>query len=180
MAFQNESNFSLQKKEINTFLGDIIKHMTPDRAYEEFYPQLMSVMSKVLAHQHDFSLLFALVGLFVCLFVCLFLCFCVCLFVCLFNCLLSVCQWRVLPPTDECGIQGVGTPTRFLSTICSVGSICVSICVLISLFVCLFECLLVCLWRVLSPMSLKRFVCSAWVSFIHSRIIWYQLQMFTL
>ncbi|XP_005101203.1 VPS35 endosomal protein sorting factor-like [Aplysia californica] len=48
------------KREINTFIGDIIKHMTPDRAYEEFYPQLQSVVSKILAHQHDFSLLFSL------------------------------------------------------------------------------------------------------------------------
>ncbi|KAH9503976.1 VPS35 endosomal protein sorting factor-like [Bulinus truncatus] len=48
------------KREINTFLGDIIKHMTPDRAYEEFYPQLQSIVIKILAHQHDFSLLFAL------------------------------------------------------------------------------------------------------------------------
>ncbi|CAL1536882.1 unnamed protein product [Lymnaea stagnalis] len=48
------------KREINIFLGDIIKHMTPDRAYEDFYPQLQSVVSKVLAHQHDFSLLFSL------------------------------------------------------------------------------------------------------------------------
>ncbi|KAK0049257.1 UPF0505 protein [Biomphalaria pfeifferi] len=48
------------KREINTFLGDIIKHMTPDRAYEDFYPQLQSVVIKILAHQHDFSLLFSL------------------------------------------------------------------------------------------------------------------------
>ncbi|XP_059139678.1 VPS35 endosomal protein-sorting factor-like [Physella acuta] len=48
------------KREINTFLGDIIKHMTPDRAYEDFYPQLQSIVCKILAHQHDFSLLFSL------------------------------------------------------------------------------------------------------------------------
>ncbi|BFZ02646.1 hypothetical protein BsWGS_05685 [Bradybaena similaris] len=48
------------KKEINTILGDIIKHVTPDRAYEDFYPQLQSVVSKIMAHQHDFSLLFSL------------------------------------------------------------------------------------------------------------------------
>ncbi|CAG5133662.1 unnamed protein product [Candidula unifasciata] len=48
------------KKEINTILGDIIKHVTPDRAYEDFYPQLQSVVSKIMSHQHDFSLLFSL------------------------------------------------------------------------------------------------------------------------
>ncbi|ESO85799.1 hypothetical protein LOTGIDRAFT_195736 [Lottia gigantea] len=48
------------KREINTIIGDIIKHMTPDRAYEDYYPQLLSVVSKILVHQHDFSLLFSL------------------------------------------------------------------------------------------------------------------------
>ncbi|KAK3713118.1 hypothetical protein RRG08_036730 [Elysia crispata] len=48
------------KRELSTILGDIIKHMTPDRAYEDFYPQLQSVITKILAHQHDFSLLFSL------------------------------------------------------------------------------------------------------------------------
>lgn len=28
------------QREVNTILGDIIKHMTPDRAYEQHYPQL--------------------------------------------------------------------------------------------------------------------------------------------
>ena len=53
---------ALQKRELSTILGDIIKHMTPDRAYEDFYPQLQSVITKILAHQHDFSLLFSLVS----------------------------------------------------------------------------------------------------------------------
>ncbi|GFO28653.1 upf0505 protein c16orf62-like protein [Plakobranchus ocellatus] len=48
------------KRELSTILGDIIKHMIPDRAYEDFYPQLQSVISKILDHQHDFSLLFSL------------------------------------------------------------------------------------------------------------------------
>ncbi|XP_077979506.1 VPS35 endosomal protein-sorting factor-like [Glandiceps talaboti] len=48
------------KREINTLLGDIIKHMTPDRAFEDFYPQLTSVISKVLANFHDFSELFGM------------------------------------------------------------------------------------------------------------------------
>ncbi|KAJ8318573.1 hypothetical protein KUTeg_003664 [Tegillarca granosa] len=48
------------KREVNTILADIIKHMTPDRAFEDFYPQLQSVVIKILSHIHDFSVLFAL------------------------------------------------------------------------------------------------------------------------
>ncbi|XP_070579924.1 VPS35 endosomal protein-sorting factor-like [Ptychodera flava] len=48
------------KREINTLLGDMIKHMTPDRAFEDYYPQLQSVISKVLAHVTDFSELFSM------------------------------------------------------------------------------------------------------------------------
>ncbi|XP_064600257.1 VPS35 endosomal protein-sorting factor-like [Liolophura sinensis] len=48
------------KREVNTILADVIKHMMPDRAFEEFYPQLHSIVSKILVHIHDFSLLFSL------------------------------------------------------------------------------------------------------------------------
>ncbi|XP_077407451.1 VPS35 endosomal protein-sorting factor-like isoform X3 [Vanacampus margaritifer] len=48
------------KREVNTVLADIIKHMTPDRAFEEAYPQLQSVIRKILAHFHDFSVLFSM------------------------------------------------------------------------------------------------------------------------
>ncbi|XP_052263042.1 VPS35 endosomal protein-sorting factor-like isoform X1 [Dreissena polymorpha] len=48
------------KREVNTVLTDVIKHMTPDRAFEEFYPQLQSIVAKILVHIHDFSTLFAL------------------------------------------------------------------------------------------------------------------------
>ncbi|XP_029646027.1 VPS35 endosomal protein sorting factor-like [Octopus sinensis] len=48
------------KREINTVLSDISKHMSPDRAYEDYYPQLQSVVSKVLIHFHNFSVLFGL------------------------------------------------------------------------------------------------------------------------
>ena len=53
---------NLQKKEVNKILADIIKHMTPDRAFEDYYSQLQSVISKILAHIHDFSLLFSIVS----------------------------------------------------------------------------------------------------------------------
>ncbi|XP_013882960.1 VPS35 endosomal protein-sorting factor-like isoform X2 [Austrofundulus limnaeus] len=48
------------KREVNTVLADIIKHMTPDRAFEDAYPQLQSVMGKILTYSHDFSVLFSM------------------------------------------------------------------------------------------------------------------------
>ncbi|XP_036290318.1 VPS35 endosomal protein-sorting factor-like isoform X2 [Pipistrellus kuhlii] len=47
------------KREVNTVLADIIKHMTPDRAFEDSYPQLQSIIKKVIAHFHDFAVLFS-------------------------------------------------------------------------------------------------------------------------
>ncbi|KAG7226495.1 hypothetical protein INR49_003815, partial [Caranx melampygus] len=46
------------KREVNTILADIIKHMTPDRAFEDAYPQ--SVIRKILTYFHDFSILFSM------------------------------------------------------------------------------------------------------------------------
>ncbi|XP_077304989.1 VPS35 endosomal protein-sorting factor-like isoform X3 [Lithobates pipiens] len=46
------------KREVNTILADVIKHMTPDRAFEDAYPQLQSIITTVIAHFHDFSVLF--------------------------------------------------------------------------------------------------------------------------
>lgn len=37
---QVSSIFPTQKREINTVLADVIKHMTPDRAFEDSYPQV--------------------------------------------------------------------------------------------------------------------------------------------
>uniref|UniRef100_A0A665UVT5 VPS35 endosomal protein-sorting factor-like n=1 Tax=Echeneis naucrates TaxID=173247 RepID=A0A665UVT5_ECHNA len=48
------------KREVNTILADIIKHMTPDRAFEDAYPQLQSVIRKILNYFHDFSVLFSM------------------------------------------------------------------------------------------------------------------------
>ncbi|XP_063444782.1 VPS35 endosomal protein-sorting factor-like [Mytilus trossulus] len=48
------------KREINTILADIIKHMTPDRVFEDFYPQLQSVVTKIMCHITNFSMLFSL------------------------------------------------------------------------------------------------------------------------
>ncbi|KAJ6657602.1 hypothetical protein lerEdw1_002318 [Lerista edwardsae] len=49
-----------QKREVNTVLADVIKHMTPDRAFEEAYPQLQSIIQKVITYFHDFAVLFSL------------------------------------------------------------------------------------------------------------------------
>nr|XP_046233365.1 VPS35 endosomal protein-sorting factor-like isoform X2 [Scatophagus argus] len=48
------------KREVNTILADVIKHMTPDRAFEDAYPQLQSVISKILIYFHNFSVLFSM------------------------------------------------------------------------------------------------------------------------
>ncbi|XP_066546086.1 VPS35 endosomal protein-sorting factor-like isoform X2 [Amia ocellicauda] len=48
------------KREVNTVLSDIIKHMTPDRAFEDAYPQLQCVITKILTYFHDFSMLFSM------------------------------------------------------------------------------------------------------------------------
>ncbi|KAG1676021.1 UPF0505 protein C16orf62 [Nymphon striatum] len=48
------------KKEVNTFLSDIIKHVTPDRAFEKHYQQLYSIVDKILSHIHDFAILFSM------------------------------------------------------------------------------------------------------------------------
>ncbi|XP_067859292.1 VPS35 endosomal protein-sorting factor-like isoform X1 [Heptranchias perlo] len=47
------------KREVNTVLSDVIKHLTPDRAFEDAYPQLQSIITKVLDHFHDFAVLFS-------------------------------------------------------------------------------------------------------------------------
>ncbi|KAJ4925902.1 hypothetical protein JOQ06_008088, partial [Pogonophryne albipinna] len=48
------------KREVNTVLADAIKHMTPDRAFEDAYPQLQSVIRKILTYFQDFSVLFSM------------------------------------------------------------------------------------------------------------------------
>ena len=80
--------FFSQKREVNTILADIIKHMTPDRAFEDAYPQvtsssahtyvhlkrnlvvltlsldlqLQSAIRKILEYFHNFSVLFSMVS----------------------------------------------------------------------------------------------------------------------
>ena len=42
-------------------IGDIIKHLTPDRAFEEYYGRLHAIMIKLLANVEDFAALFSMV-----------------------------------------------------------------------------------------------------------------------
>jgi len=43
------------KKEVNALLGDCIRHMMPDRAFESHLPQLQSMVSKIMSHMTDFG-----------------------------------------------------------------------------------------------------------------------------
>lgn len=49
------------RKELNAVLGDVVDHVTPDRSFEELFPQLQSILTKLLAHTRtaaDFHALF--------------------------------------------------------------------------------------------------------------------------
>ncbi|CAI8033056.1 VPS35 endosomal protein-sorting factor-like [Geodia barretti] len=48
------------KREVNTLLDDIIKHMTPGRVFENHYPELVSIINRILAHMTDFHVLFSM------------------------------------------------------------------------------------------------------------------------
>lgn len=41
------SFFATQKREVNTVLADVIKHMTPDRAFEDAYPQVKNLFCEI-------------------------------------------------------------------------------------------------------------------------------------
>ena len=43
------------KREVNAMLGDVVKHVGPDRAFERFYAQLQSILHQVLATVDDFA-----------------------------------------------------------------------------------------------------------------------------
>ncbi|KAL6057485.1 Trafficking protein particle complex subunit 6B [Balamuthia mandrillaris] len=50
----------LTAREVNTLLGDLVKHMKVDKAYENLMAPLQSIVGKVLAEYHDFASLFAM------------------------------------------------------------------------------------------------------------------------
>jgi len=43
------------KKEVNAMLGDCIRHVLPDRAFENYLPQLQSMVFKIMSHMTDFG-----------------------------------------------------------------------------------------------------------------------------
>lgn len=42
-------------------LGDVVKHLTPDRVFEEYYGKLHGIMMKLITNVEDFASLFAMV-----------------------------------------------------------------------------------------------------------------------
>ncbi|GJQ78307.1 hypothetical protein Trydic_g22145 [Trypoxylus dichotomus] len=47
-------------KEVDIIIGDLIKHVQPDRAYENLYPQLQQIVQKVISHMSDFEVLLSM------------------------------------------------------------------------------------------------------------------------
>ena len=53
----------VQNHELNKTFGNIIRHMTPNHAFEDHYPLLLSVVRKVTIHTDQLSNLLSLVSL---------------------------------------------------------------------------------------------------------------------
>lgn len=53
----------LQVNELNLFFGKIIEHLRPNKAFENYYPQLQSIVEKTVAHTQDFESLLSVVML---------------------------------------------------------------------------------------------------------------------
>ena len=47
---------------MNTLLDDVIKHMTPDRAFESHYSDLVAMISRIITHMTDYNILFSMVN----------------------------------------------------------------------------------------------------------------------
>lgn len=54
-------NIVTQVNELNLFFGKIIECLRPNKAFENFYPQLQNIIEKIVAHTQDFESLFAVV-----------------------------------------------------------------------------------------------------------------------
>lgn len=52
----------LQVNELNLFFGKIIDHLRPNKAFENYYPQLQNIIEKIVAHTQDFESLLAMVS----------------------------------------------------------------------------------------------------------------------
>lgn len=51
----------LQVNELNLFFGKIIDHLRPNKAFENYYPQLQNIVEKIVGHTQDFESLLAMV-----------------------------------------------------------------------------------------------------------------------
>ena len=51
----------MQYLEVDALLGDVVKHLTPERAFEKLQPQLQSIVDKILIHMTKFDEVFMMV-----------------------------------------------------------------------------------------------------------------------
>lgn len=48
-------------KELNLFLGEIINKLSPNRSFEQYYPQLQAIVERIVSHTQDFESLLTMV-----------------------------------------------------------------------------------------------------------------------
>jgi len=53
---------------LNLFFGKIIDQLRPNKAFENYYPQLQNIVEKIVTHTQDFESLLAMVIIFVFVF----------------------------------------------------------------------------------------------------------------
>lgn len=49
-----------KKRDVNAILGDILRHLTPDRAFQKFYPELLNILKGILSNVTDFIEIFSM------------------------------------------------------------------------------------------------------------------------
>lgn len=54
-----------QVNELNLFFGKIIDHLRPNKAFENYYPQLQNIVEKIVTHTQDFESLLAMVSILI-------------------------------------------------------------------------------------------------------------------
>lgn len=61
--------YVLQVNELNLFFGKIIDRLRPNKAFENYYPQLQNIIEKIVAHTQDFESLLAIVTITPCIYI---------------------------------------------------------------------------------------------------------------
>lgn len=51
----NERNFPFQLAEVNSFLGDVLSRLNQNRAFENHYAEMYSIVDKVVTHSKSFE-----------------------------------------------------------------------------------------------------------------------------